>query len=143
MATQATFSDFKRDEFLTHLRETANVSASAKHAGIARAAVYIRRKEDSEFSEAWDEAIEEAVDALEAEARRRAMEGEEREVYYQGECCGTIRHYPDQLLILLLKAHRPQKYAGVSTKLDKPEQNALIINITGGDDASPETEPAS
>jgi len=143
MATPATFNDEQRDAFLAPLRETGNISAAARSARITRASAYQRRKEDGEFSDAWDDAIEEAVDALEEEARYRALIGRERKVYYKGAEVDTIRMYSDQLLILLLKAHRPEKYAGISPKMRKPEQNALIINITGRGDERPQTDPAS
>jgi hypothetical protein len=44
-------------------------------AGAARSAVYRARSNYPDFAAAWDEAVEEAADLLEAEARRRAVEG--------------------------------------------------------------------
>ena len=45
-----------------------------------------------DFAQAWEEAIEQAVDILEAEAWQRA------------------RKKSDILMIFLLKAHKPEKY---------------------------------
>ena len=42
-------------------------------------------------------------DALEAEARRRAVEGVRKPVFYQGVICGWVGEYSDTLLIFLLK----------------------------------------
>lgn len=63
-----------------------------------------------DFAAQWDEAIETAIDALEHEARRRAVKGVDEPVFYQGNVCGVVTRYSDTLLIQLLKAHRPEKY---------------------------------
>ena len=88
--------------FLEALRQTGNVSLAAKRAGIERKTAYRHRARSKRFAEEWDEALEEAVDLLEEEARRRAIEG------VVGP--GGERRYSDTLLIFLLKAHRPKKY---------------------------------
>ena len=59
---------------------------------------------------AVDHAREEAADTLEAEARRRAIEGVEEPVFHKGERVGTVRKHSDLLLIFLLKGARPQKF---------------------------------
>lgn len=152
MASAATFTEYKREKFLQKLRTSGNVSASARVARVSRNMVYQRRKDDPGFAEAWDEAIDEAIDALEAEARRRAVQGEERKVYYQGKECGAIRSYSDQLLILLLKAHRPEKYGdrrlAEQDGAEGKERTNPILNITIGDhdvsyDERPAPKPAS
>ena len=57
-----------------------------------------------------DHAREGAADTLEAEARRRAIEGVEEPVFHKGEQVGTLRKYSDVLLIFLLKGARPERY---------------------------------
>ncbi len=47
---------------------------------------------------------------LEAEARRRAVEGVRKPVYCRGEIVGTVKEYSDTLLIFLMKGARPEKY---------------------------------
>ena len=47
---------------------------------------------------------------IEAEARRRAVDGVDEPVYYQGKEVGTVRRYSDVLLIFLLKGLRPQRF---------------------------------
>ena len=47
---------------------------------------------------------------LEPEAIRRAVEGVEKAVYYQGEPVGTVREYSDTLLIFLLKGWKSDRY---------------------------------
>jgi hypothetical protein len=97
-----------RSTFLAALEASGNVSASARRAGVGRATAYRHRQAESEFRSGWDQAIEVATDLLEGEARRRALEGWEEPVFYQGEICGHIRKYSDTLIMFLLKAYRPQ-----------------------------------
>jgi len=82
-----------RPKFLEALRNSANVRASCQAAGIARVTAYHHRALYPNFAEEWDEALEEACDALEAVARDRAIRGRS-----------------DFLLYKLLQAHRPEKY---------------------------------
>ena len=96
--------------FLRYLALTGNVTESSSLAGVTRQAAYKIRKEDAVFAEAWDEAEEDAIQALELEARRRAKDGVEKPVFHAGEECGRIRQYSDVLTMFLLKAHRPDKY---------------------------------
>src|SRR5262249_3476080 len=86
-------------------------------ASTSRTRVYELRKVDPAFAALWDEAEETATDALEAEARRRAIDGVELPVISMGKILKdadgnvvTIRRYSDQLLTLLLKGHRPQRF---------------------------------
>ena len=99
-----------RDLFIKHLKQTCNVSASAVAAGLSRSAIYYTRERDEEFAEEWDSAIGEAIDMLESEARRRAVDGFEEPVYYKGVQVGAVRKYSDRMLELLLKGHLPEKY---------------------------------
>jgi len=78
--------------FLELLRQTANVRLSADGAGIDRGTAYHRRQRDADFAAAWAQAEADAVDVLEAEARRRALS------------------VSDNLLMFLLKAHRPERF---------------------------------
>jgi hypothetical protein len=96
--------------FLCALRESANIKSSCAAAGICRTTFYDRRDRDTEFAALVVAALDDAVDELELEARRRALKGCERPVFHQGEECGRILEYSDTLMIFLLKAHRPEKY---------------------------------
>ncbi len=117
MAKRMKFTDRARTQFLEVFARTCNVTHAARSAGISRSRVYDIRKENAEFAAAWDEAEETAVDSLEGEARRRALEGIDEPIVYQGEIQRdgdgkpvTIKKYSDTLLMFLLKAHRPEKY---------------------------------
>ena len=78
--------------FLEAFRNSCNIRASAQAAGVGRSTVYEARADDPEFAAALAEAESDAVDVLEAAARARAL---------------TVS---DNLLIFLLKAHRPNVY---------------------------------
>jgi hypothetical protein len=55
-----------------------------------------------------DDATDDNTDKLEAEAVRRAVEGDEEAVYYQGKIVGYVKRKSDVMLIFLLKGRRPQ-----------------------------------
>lgn len=100
----------KKSAFLHVLAETCNVSKAAAAIGVARMTVYEWRDDDPVFAAAWDKAKALGVEALEDEAHRRAFEGVDKPVFYQGGECGAVREYSDTLAIFLLKAHNPEKY---------------------------------
>ena len=99
-----------RKIFLRYLAESGNITEAAYLAGVTRQAAYKVRKVDAAFADAWDESEEDAIQALELEARRRAKDGVEKPVFHAGEECGRIRQYSDVLMMFLMKAHRPDKY---------------------------------
>jgi hypothetical protein len=99
-----------RPAFLEELGKRCNVAASCRAAKVDRKTVYVRRNTDDEFAEAWKEALEEGIEALELEARRRAEEGTLKPVFHKGEKCGEVQEYSDTLMIFLLKAARPDVY---------------------------------
>ena len=98
------------NRFIEALAETGNVASSCRATGIPRTTAYRQRDCSPKFKSDWDEAIDIAVDLLEGEARRRAIEGVLEPVFQQGKKVGVIRRYSDKLLELLLKAHKPDKY---------------------------------
>ena len=89
---------------------SANVGKACEAAHITRNTAYVARKRKKLFAKAWDEAIEDAYDRLEAEAWRRGHDGVDEPVYQGGQSVGTIRRYSDNLLSVLLRANRPAKF---------------------------------
>lgn len=101
--------------FLESFAVTGNITESCEAIGLRRRAdVYWWQEHDDAFAEAFRAAEIEATERLEAEARRRAVEGvpHETPIYYQGEQVGSVveTKYSDTLLIFLLKARAPEKY---------------------------------
>lgn len=86
------------------------MSRACELSGLSRKSAYDHRREDEEFAADWEDALDVSMDLLEEEARRRALEGVEEPVFYQGESCGLVRKYSDTLLIFLLKGGRPEKF---------------------------------
>lgn len=126
------------DAFLDALAKTGNISKSAKAARISRKRVYELRDAAPDFAEAWNEALETAVDTLEAEAWRRAARGVRKPAgWYQGVPGGYIQEYSDTLLMFLLKGNRPEKYRDnldITSKGDKlPVIQVVKINKPDGD----------
>lgn len=111
MANTTKLTAVKTARFLEVLSETANVSKAAKAIKMSRQYMYQVREQDEEFAAAWDEAVKLGTAALEDEAVRRAKDGTLKPVFYRGEKVGTVREYSDTLLIFLLKARDPDKYA--------------------------------
>lgn len=127
----------KEEDFLRVLRETGgNVSRACAAISLARQRVYEWRASDPQFAIAWDEAVETGTDELEEEARRRAFQGVDEPVFYQGDECGTVRKYSDTLLIFLLKGRKPDKYRERVTidvnKLDTDIERELALIAAGG-----------
>lgn len=118
----------KRKQFLEALAETGNVSSSADGCGVSRQALYKYRHRNAKFAQEWDEAIVVATDALEDEARRRAL-GYEEPCVYQGRVTGdTVTKFSDTLLIFLLKGNNPDKF---KDRVDTNNRHAVdASNVT-------------
>lgn len=101
-----------RAAFLDALSRGLPVTAACKVAGWYQPDVYKWRKQDEQFAEQWDDALEHGVGLLEQEALRRATIGREIPVMdMAGKQVGTTRTAPsDTLLIFLLKAKKPDVY---------------------------------
>lgn len=126
------FDKRRRTRFLARLRECGSITQAAREVGSCRATAYEHRERDPEFAAAWDEALAEAVDALEQEARRRAVEGWLEPVYYQGEEVGYVRRYSDRMLELLLKGHMPERYKD-RHELSGPNGGPIPLLLTRDD----------
>ena len=98
-----------RGVFIERLKATGNITLAARGAGVTRQNAYQTRSRNKTFRRLWEEALDEAVDLLDGEARRRAT-GIKRDVWYAGEKVGTETVYSDKLLMFLLRAHRPRVY---------------------------------
>ena len=103
----------KQAAFLSAYAECGNITGAARVADVDRTTHYwwLANDESGEYKKAFEAAHEAAIDALEAEARRRAVEGIEKAVgWHKGEAGGYETVYSDTLLIFLLKGARPDKY---------------------------------
>ena len=110
----------RRTCFIELLRRTANVSRAAREAGLASSTVYRQRAKSKAFAADWDNAVAEALDALEESVMERVRDGVSRPIFYGGEQVGTVRQYSDQLAMFILKSKRPEIY----TRLPHPVAEA-------------------
>jgi recombinational DNA repair ATPase RecF len=80
-----------------------------------------------------------AGDLAEDEIRRRAIDGFDHPIIYEGKITGSYKAYSDNLAMFFLKGLRPDRYrdnqAGIT--LQGPTQ----INITIKDDSSLPSKP--
>jgi hypothetical protein len=126
-----------RDEFLELLAAGWAVRHASRQSSHAFQRWYELKAADEEFAAAWAEAIEQGTQALEDEARRRAVDGVEEPVYQKGELVGSVRRYSDNLLMFLLRGRRPAVYresatvelnAPVSVHIEPdPERTARVL----------------
>ena len=140
--TRRTPDDRWRGRFLKHLRDTGAVRYACEAAGVSRDTAYRHRQQHEAFALAWSDALEDSSDELEAEARRRAKDGS------------------DQLLMFLLKAHRPGVYRDthrlehsggvqvsreelVRKEVDEMTPEQLDVELAGFMEAAGWTPPAS
>jgi len=103
-------------------------------AGVSRNLVWHWRQTDGWFDALYEAAVEEAGDRLEAEAHRRAFEGVDEPVVFQGmptelvdpttgeRRMFTVKKYSDPLMALMLKGHKQEKY----------RENAKVTHDLGG-----------
>ena len=105
-------------KFLAAYQRSGNIVRAARIAGIQRKQHYRWLDSDPEYSRRFDESRREAADILESEAMRRAVDGTQEPVLYNGKPVkhpetgeNLYRHkYSDTLLIFLLKGLMPEKY---------------------------------
>ncbi len=109
-----------RYKFLNALMETGSIRQAALVSGKPRQHWVKLRERDARFSAAWDQALESYVEVLEAEADRRALNGEEEAIFYGGKQIGSRCKTSDSLLMFRLKALRPSRYK------DSPQDGGAV-----------------
>lgn len=126
--TEITTAPEWEDAFLVQLASHGLLNRAAAAVGTTAGQVKKRMEESIEFETAVEEALEAATDALEFEARRRALEGVEKGVYYKGELVTTETQYSDSLMIKFLEAKRRNQF-GNKTEVTGAGGQPLTVNI--------------
>jgi hypothetical protein len=105
-----TFTPERKALFLEVLAETCSPKLASQAVGIARSTAFYHRTNDLEFRQAWDRAVDEALDAVLEESYRRAVTGVDEPVIFQGAISKdaegkllTVKKYSDRLLEVLMK----------------------------------------
>jgi len=123
-------SPLKQKAFLAAYAACGNIADAARKAKCGRCSHY-EWMEDAAYAEAFAEAHEQACEALESEARRRAVRGVQKPVYYMGDIVGTAREYSDVLLIFLMKGAMPEKYRD-NVKIEHTGSAELLEKLAAG-----------
>jgi len=109
------------------------VKEAVKLEGMGLSQFYERVGEKPEMAEALRKArMAKGLEILEAEAYRRALEGDVVPVYRKGKLVGEVRKYSDRMLMVLLTAHAPAKYGkrrGKGDELTPEEEKAKIAEM--------------
>lgn len=107
------FSAERQEAFCEHLRATGSMTDAARLTGISRTTAYnlYNSPDAAVFRAAVDEALRGTDFLLESTAIERAVNGQEEIVYYQGARVGVRWKYDNRLLMFLLRARNPLKYA--------------------------------
>jgi hypothetical protein len=92
------------EKFLETLRKGHTVAFCATVAGISLRCAYDWREADPEFKAAWEDAYEHGSHMIEEEARRRAVDGVQEPVFYQGVEVAQVRKFSDGLMLPILRA---------------------------------------
>jgi hypothetical protein len=110
------FSAERQEIFVEHLRASGSMTDAARLTGISRSTAYslYNCKDAAAFRAAVDEALKGTDFLLEATAIDRAVNGQEEIVYHQGRRVGVRWKYDNRLLMSLLRARNPLKYAPLS-----------------------------
>lgn len=99
----------QQTDVLAAFEASANITLACKKSKIPRRTFY-NWLEEIDFKDKFDKALKPAIGVLEDEATRRATQGTIEPVFYKGKRVGGVKKYSDTLLIVLLKAHAPEKY---------------------------------
>ena len=70
------------------------------------------------------------MDAVEAEIRRRGVEGWDEPVFQGGKRVGVIRRYSDRMLEILAKAHRPKFRENTRVEVSGPAGGPVQATVT-------------
>lgn len=151
-----------RQKFFDTLAATGSVTEACKAAGVSRTAVYVLRDKDEVFKGQWDVAAKLGADALEDEAVRRAMEGIDKPIVWQGEIMQdtivdnatgevksvprTVKEFDNGLLKFLLAANKPDKFKNRTAVEESgpgggPIQHLNTIRVEFVDAVDPNKKP--
>lgn len=102
--------DPRKRIFLIAMCEYPNDTRAAAIAGVSPMAAWIWKNNSPEYQSAYAQAREVGLRNMEAEVQRRAFEGVEKGVWYQGERVGSEVDYSDSLAMFFLKGNMPDVY---------------------------------
>ncbi len=105
----------KESIFLEILQQTGNVTKATSKAGLDRSLVYRRRNMHPKFREKWQNAMDQALDYLEAYLWDKAL-GKNVDASSDGQVVD------EKIAIFLLKAHRPEIFGDGKKRHDMDDK---------------------
>jgi hypothetical protein len=111
--------------FLAAYRRTCNITASANAAGIQPRQHYRWLEKYPKYKAAFERAQIVAAGFLESGAVKRATEGWEEPIFYQGAECGRVRRFDGGLMQFLLRGALPEKYNRTAIEHSGPGGKAI------------------
>lgn len=115
--------------FLAAYGEVGTVTRAAQIAGVVRETHYRWLDNDKNYPEQFARAERQAHEKIEAEIKRRAIDGVLKPVFYQGAIVGHVKEYSDNLLMFYAKGAMPEKYKErVSNEINLVHQDKSGIN---------------
>jgi len=100
--------------FLDVVAETGNLSEASRQVNINPKTYQYHQKKDPDFADALELALVKGGALIEAEMRRRGIEGFDEPVFQKGGQVGVIRKYSDLVLLKLAQGRFPEKYGSVN-----------------------------
>lgn len=108
------FNTVRRKAFLDVVAGTGNLSEACRQVNINPRTYQYCRERDPEFADALELALMKGGAIIEAEMRRRGIEGVDEPVFQKGEQVGIVRRYSDVVLIKLAQGRFPEKYGSIN-----------------------------
>jgi hypothetical protein len=99
-------------QFLELLNGNGDVGRVCKALKIGRRTAYDYREKHPAFAEAWENATEEIVDAVESSMLEKARDGWTEPVFWQGKAVGVVRKFSPMLMRFVCESRRPERYNG-------------------------------
>lgn len=102
----------RQRDFIAALAACGVVAEAAARVGMsARSAYKLRARPGARsFREAWEVAVDSAMERLADAVFARALHGVSRPIFYQGEQVGERRHYDERLAMFLLSRRAPDRF---------------------------------
>jgi hypothetical protein len=123
------------ETFFFEFAKTGVLRRACSTAHISPTAVYYHKRKSPLFALRLTIYKDIGGDALEEEAFRRAVEGVNKDIFWQGGVCGTETVYSDSLLSMLLKGAKPDKYKdrvaseNVNLNANVPDNDARAADL--------------
>jgi hypothetical protein len=116
------FTPERQAQYLQLLSQNGLVNLNARALAVAVETIRMTRKRDPLFEEAYQEALSQFRDRIEAEVFQRGMIGHDEPIFYMGVVVGWVRKPSDRMLELLAKRHVPEFR----------EKFSADVKVTGG-----------